>query len=70
MTEMIFYSVGDLEQMTGWSAQTIKRRAKDGILPKPITWRLYGEQCRKPLQWLKTDIDATIASWSNQAVNQ
>lgn len=66
MKGTIFYTAGELEQMLGWNVQTIKRRAKDGTLPKPVTWRLYGENCRKPLQWLRSDIDATIASWSGR----
>lgn len=66
MAETIFYDAGDLENMLGWSVATIKRRVREGTLPKPVTWRLYGEHCRKPLQWLRSDIDATIASWSGR----
>ena len=54
--ESKFYVITD-------STQTIRRRIKEGLIPRPVTWDMYGENTRKPLLWSKKVIDEEMMKY-------
>lgn len=62
MVQNMFFDIGDIQAMTGWSQSTIRRRVKDGYFPAPINQKLYGAGSRKALQWLRSDVMSWTAS--------
>ncbi|OUO90965.1 hypothetical protein B5F39_13580 [Cloacibacillus sp. An23] len=59
MVESMFYDLGEIQQLTGWSRSTVLRRVKAGHFPQPINLKLYGAGTRKALQRLRSD----VANW-------
>lgn len=58
--ESKFYGINEMADLYELSPQTVKRRAKEGAIPKPISWKLYGEHTRKPLIWARKEVDASL----------
>lgn len=60
MNESKYYTIHDMARIFEASPQTIIRRARDGVIPRPLTWKMYGERSRKPLVWSKKEVDARL----------
>ena len=61
--ESKFYVITDVAEKYEVSTQTIRRRIKEGLIPRPVTWDMYGENTRKPLLWSKKVIDEEMKKY-------
>lgn len=60
MNDSKYYGINDMADLFETSTQTIRRRAKEGVIPRPVTWKMFGECSRKPLVWAKKEVDAKL----------